>query len=147
MDPVLISFASFLGFLWFLVYWILGGVFFALVAILRLGRVRKVRFSCLFSLWTLVVGYIAAFAGIWIGRSSIESCYALAQNRGEVITAFFGCGFAGVLGMFIMGAALIVLGGFAIMSLSKNKTKPWFNLDVTEEEEEEVREKDSGYFA
>ena len=83
-----VSFTLFLGFLWFLFYWILGGVLFALVAILRLGRVRKVRFSCLFSFWSLLCGAGAAWGGVKLAQDSITSCYLLAQTKAEVLTAF-----------------------------------------------------------
>lgn len=137
---VVISFASFtffLGFLWFLLYWILGGVLFALVAILRLGRVRKVRFSCLFSLWSLVCGVGTAWGGVKLAQDSITSCYLLAQTKAEVLTAFFGCGFAGVFGMFLLGAAVLTLGGFLLMEISKNKSAPWINLEDHSDEGEE----------
>ncbi|HBK34706.1 hypothetical protein A2239_01980 [Candidatus Uhrbacteria bacterium RIFOXYA2_FULL_40_9] len=137
LPSMLIPFASFLGFLWFLVYWIFGGVFFALVAILRLGRVRKVRFSCLFSVWTLFCGVGAALFGIKLGEESIQTCYLLAQTRAETITAFFGCGFAGVFSLFMLGAVAVILGGFAILSLSKNKSKAWIVFDKEDDEEKE----------
>ncbi len=91
METGLTSFAIFLGILWFLVYWILGGVFFAIIAILKLGRVRKVRFSCLFSLLALVVGFSASWFGISYASDSIESCTLQAVTRAESIISIFGC--------------------------------------------------------
>ena len=140
----MLAFVVPIGFLWFLVYWIFGGVFFALVAILRLGRLRKVRFSCLFSFWTFFCGVGAAWLGIKLGEESIQTCYFLAETRAESITAIFGCGFAGVFGMFMLGAAAVILGGFAFMSISKNKSKAWITLDYEAEDENEQEEKSSG---
>ncbi len=144
-----VSFTLFLGFLWFLFYWILGGVLFALVAILRLGRVRKVRFSCLFSFWSLLCGAGAAWGGVKLAQDSITSCYLLAQTKAEVLTAFFGCGFAGVFGAFLLGAAVLTLGGFLIMEISKNKNAPWITLEDHSDEGEDGRTSgtNQGYFS
>ncbi len=141
-------FTIILGLLWFLVYWILGGVFFALVAILRLGRVRKVRFSCLFSILAFFTGAISAFYGVQFGKDSIRECVVNAKTQAEVITAIFGCGFAGIFGVFLIGAAVLVLGGFLLMAISKSKTKPWivFDQDEAEVERKKQESKGTGFF-
>ena len=132
MLDTLSSFAIFLSILWFLVYWILGGVFFAAIAILRLGRVRKVRFSCLFTLWVLIVGVGAAFKGLEFSQESISICLKGSATQAELVTAVFGCGFAGVFGVFLLGALAVTIGGFLIFSISRTKTKPWITLQPEE---------------
>jgi len=146
MDASLIAFALFLGLIWFLVYWILGGVFFALVAIMRLGRVRKVRFSCLFTLWSLACALGSAWFGIFTVEDVVGECVANSDTSTEMVSAVFGCGFVSVFGFFLIGAALLVLGGFAIMAVSKSKTKPWFDLEFEIDDEEPERELGTGYF-
>ncbi|OHB20621.1 MAG: hypothetical protein A3J67_02840 [Parcubacteria group bacterium RIFCSPHIGHO2_02_FULL_48_10b] len=125
---------------WFLIYWIFGGVFFALLAILRFGNVRKLRFSCLFSLLAAGVGIASAWYGIRYSEQTITECLASAENRAQVITAIFGCGFVGVVGAFIIGILVIVLGGLIIMFISKTNSKPWISMDG--EEEEEMKNRD-----
>ena len=134
MDFSFVSFATFLSILWFFVYWILGGVFFAVIAILRLGRVRKVRFSCLFSLWALVVAVLTAFKGLEYSEESISTCMVGAQTKAESVTAIFGCGAAGVFGSFLLGALTLTVGGFLIFAASRSKSKPWFVLESQGEE-------------
>ncbi|MBI4713594.1 hypothetical protein HY771_00155 [Candidatus Uhrbacteria bacterium] len=134
------SFAVILSILWFLVYWILGGVFFAVIALLRLGRVRKLRFSCLFSLWVLVIGIGAAFKGIELSQTQVEACLIDATNRAQIVTAVFGCGFSGVFGTFLIGAVGVVLGGFLIFAISRTKSRPWIVLEQEEEEGKEVKD-------
>ncbi len=142
------SFAVFLSIIWFLMYWILGGVFFAVIALLRLGRLKKVRFSCLFSLWALLLGVGASFVGLRYGESSIETCVAEAETRSEIVVAVFGCGFTAVFGTFLIGALVLLLGGFVILSLSRSKSKPWIVLEQEEEDEsvEDEHFKESRYF-
>lgn len=129
MDAELTSFFIILSILWFLVYWVLGGVFFALVTMVRLGRLRKVRFSCLYTILSLLVGVGAAYAGMRGSQDAVDDCLGQAVTKAEQLTAVFGCGFAGVFGMFLVGALVLTAGGFLIMAACKSKAKPWIVLD------------------
>jgi len=133
MGIELATFTGILALLWFLVYWILGGVFFSLMTALQLGRIRKVRFSCIFSILAFLCGFGAAYIGMILSSSSVNTCLAQSTNKAEVITSVFGCGFAGIFGSFLIGALVLVLGGFAIMSISKSKHRPWIVLEHPEE--------------
>jgi hypothetical protein len=130
------SFVVFLSILWFIVYWILGGVFFAALTILRLGRVRKVRFSCLFTILAAICGLSASHYGMKLGEGAIVECTKNASGYAETISAIFGCGFSAVFGAFLIGAAVLTFGGLFIMSLSKSKSKPWITFSEEETEEE-----------
>ncbi len=133
MDPQTVPFITTLSILWFLVYWILGGVFFAVVTVVRLGRIRKVRFSCLFSILSLVLGIGAAYLGMEHSKEAVNACLAQATTKAETVAAIFGCGFVGIFGTFLLGALVLTIGGFIIMTLSRSKTKPWIVLDTQEE--------------
>lgn len=143
MDAEFYAVFAALAAFWFLLYWVLGGVFFAVVAILRLGRVRKVRFSCLFSLFSIIIALGASWFGLRMSNQGISDCLATAETAPELATAIFGCGFAGVLGAFLLGAAALMIGGFILMAISKSKTKPWINLG---DEGEEVACSQEGFF-
>ncbi|NQV90377.1 hypothetical protein HQ487_03125 [Candidatus Uhrbacteria bacterium] len=153
MDGELVSFLILLSILWFLVYWVLGGVFFAIVTVMKLGRLRKVRFSCLFSLLSLALGIGTAYIGMRQSELAVTKCVAQANGNVEMVTAVFGCGFAGIFGTFLLGAVLLTIGGFLIMAISKSKTKPWIILDheyqeeaVSEQEEEGSSSSKSRFF-
>jgi hypothetical protein len=132
--------AVFLSILWFFVYWVLGGVFFAAITILRLGRVHKVRFSCLFTLVAMACGIGASVFGLRYSQEAVTSCLLASENKTEAVAAIFGCGFVGVFSMFLLGAAVLTLAGFFIMTISKAKTKPWLVIDHSEEEEDVLEE-------
>ncbi len=53
---------------WFVVYWILGGVFFAIVAATRFIHTRKAVFSCLFTGGSVLAAYGAAVLGPMLFR-------------------------------------------------------------------------------
>lgn len=129
MDAQLISFTVLLAIVWFLAYWILGGVFFAVVTVVRLGRVRKLRFSCLFSLLSLVVGAGSAVGAMLLSREAVSSCMYGGESNVETAAAVFGCSLVSVLGGFLIGAAVLIAGGFVIMALSRSKSQPWIVLE------------------
>lgn len=143
MDASVISFLILLSIVWFLLYWTIGGVFFAVVAIARLGRVRKVRFSCLFTLWSLLLGVGAAVFGYQFAQGAVEECLSYSETTTELAAAVFGCGFIGVLGAFAIGFILLVAGGFLIMAMSKSDVKSWITLE-REEQSAESTSSDEG---
>lgn len=110
-----------LALLWFLGYWVFGGVAMALFVLFRSGRIRRVRFGCFFSVWSLLVGVGAAYGGVRFSEQAVTACLTEVQNRAEVVSAIFGCGFVGIMGGFGLGFAAVMLGGFIIMALSTRR--------------------------
>ncbi len=119
--------------IWFLAYWILGGVFFSVMAVLRLGSVRKVRFSCLFTILALGCAFGASLGGIRLAGDSIDACLVESASHAEAITAIFGCGFVGIFGAFFLGLVVLVAVGAILLMLSTTKSKPWIVLEEREE--------------
>jgi hypothetical protein len=136
MNPQIFSFFIVLAIIWFLLYWILGGVFFAVMTIMRLGRIRAVRFSCLFTLLALMVGVGASYFGLSRAQEVVSACLMSATNKAEIVASIFGCGFANIFSAFLLGAAVLTVGGFIIMSISKSKSKPWIVLEDLNDEGE-----------
>ena len=139
MSAELTSFLIVLSVLWFVVYWVLGGVFFAVLTMMRLGRLRKIRFSCLFTLLSVAVGVGAAYSGVKGSQDAVRDCLGQAATSAEKVVAVFGCGAASIFGMFLLGAVLLTFGGFLIMAVSKSKSQPWIILDHEEEQEVPAR--------
>ncbi len=134
------SLTTFLFIFWFIVYWVLGGVFFAVLTILKLGRIKKVRFSCLFTILAGFCGYGAAYYGTRFGNEAIKVCLLEATNKAEVVMSLFGCGFSSVFGAFLVGAGILTLGGMVFMAISKSKSKPWITMEKVEDEQKEEQE-------
>ncbi len=135
MPPELTALFIILSIISFFAYWVLGGVFFSLVALLRLGRVRKVRFSCLFSLLALASGIGSSLIGVRYAQGSLTACLLDSTNDAEQIVALVGCGSVAILGTLLIGAAVVVLGGFLIMYLSRTDSEPWIRLDEPTDDE------------
>ena len=129
MDASYTSFILFLSLLWFLIFWVLGGVFFGLMTLLQLGRIRKLRFSCLFTLLAGACAFLAAYFGVGSVDRTVTKCLQASSSRAEMIASVFGCGFTGIIGFFFIGSAIVFVGGFIIMLLSKNRSKPWISIE------------------
>ena len=137
MDPELRALVILLALIWSLIYWIGGGVMFSLVSLLRLGRVRKVRFSCLFTLLAFACGIIASYVGVGRSGSALNACLGASQTKAQSVVALFGCGFETILIAFVLGAVALIAGGFLILALSSTSTRPWVRLEHQDEEPEE----------
>ncbi len=139
----LVSVFVLLSFMWFFVYWIFGGIFFAIVSLLRLGRVRKARFSCLFSLASVVCAVGASYTGVVWGRATIESCGTAFDEEASSFLSAMSCGFANITSSFLIWSAVLIFLGLIIMTISKSKEHTWFDKisnriqEISEGEEEE----------
>lgn len=111
--------------LWFVIFWILGGVFFAIVSATRFVHLRKARFSCLFTVASIAASYGAALGGRLLARpihNSPECSRFVAEkahNLGEVLT----CNYEAV---FLAGGlcfALLLMGGLIAMLVSRVEKK------------------------
>lgn len=134
MQSDLVLFTWLLALIWFLAYWILGGVFFSLVSLAWLGAVHKVRFSCLFTLLSAVAAWTAARGGMSFARDAVTACLRATDTKAEGISAILGCGFGGIFGSFFLGAVAVAAIGLLLMRLSVAKSKPWIVLEQPGEE-------------
>ncbi len=102
-------------------YWILGGAFFALVSVFRLGRLRKLRFSCLFSLFSLASALAAAWMGMRYAEVSSSECLNISRTNVEGFVGFFGCSLVALTLAFLGGAVAVILLGAISMRLSSSR--------------------------
>ncbi len=123
MDAEVLTLTVLLGIIWFLGFWILGGVFFAVLTLIRLGRIKKVRFSCLFTIWALICASISSYYGVRLSMGAINVCMDTAATKSEVISSVFVCGFWGIFGVGAGAFAALLIGGFGIFFLSRSHNK------------------------
>jgi len=112
------SYLVLLTLLWFLFYWIVGGALFSLVAVFRVGRLKKAQFSCLFSLGTLMIAVGAALFGLRWGSISSYECIQTSLSNIEGFVGFFGCSVVALMMSFIAGAVVVLLWGTLSLLLS-----------------------------
>lgn len=119
------SFFVLLAVTWSLLYWVLGGVIFSIIALLKVGRIRRARFGCFFSSAAVGAGVLAAWAGLKLSAPAIAACDAVAVDRFSRWVEQFACGIIGIVGSFLGGFVLLLLVGAGLMLLSKSTTKSW----------------------
>jgi hypothetical protein len=106
---------------WFIIYWILGGVFFALVAATRFMHTRKAMFSCLFTIGSVGAAYGASITGIILAAHDVARRCAPSQSPsalsafGDLITCHPGAVFVAG-GMFF---ALLLTTGMVALLVSR----------------------------
>ncbi len=110
---------------WFIVYWIIGGVFFAIVAATRFMNMRKARFSCLFTLGSLLAAYGAAVIGMLLAKGNrVTQCPKMNAEAfrafGEVIT----CNYQAILVAGGMCFALLLMAGLVALLFSRVDKAP-----------------------
>lgn len=121
--------------LWFLVYWIFGGVVFAIISLVRPGKMKRVRFSCLYTIFSAFIAYAAAKLGV-IWASEATGSIPQASSLSEAIVVMGGLGFVGILLGLIAGFIILFIGGWIIMLISRSKERSWYDRMAGEKEEE-----------
>ncbi|MEK7530171.1 MAG: hypothetical protein AAB570_04600 [Patescibacteria group bacterium] len=112
--------------LWFLVYWIFGGIVFMIIGLVRPGRMRRVRFSCLYTLIAALTGYGAARLGVyWAAQAS----GTLPDTTSVEDVAFLlgSLEFVGILLGLAVGFAVVFIAGWIIMLLSRSYEPTWYD--------------------
>jgi hypothetical protein len=123
--PEPVSFFVLLSILWFFFYWIFGGVFFSIVALLVAWRVHTGRFGCLFSLCALLLGAFAAWAGLRLTASERTVCVTPSSSIFSDWIEQFSCGMIGIAGGFLIGFFLLLLLGALFLWLSRQSVPEW----------------------
>lgn len=112
------------GFICFLIYWIFGGIFFACLALLRLRRLRKARFSCLFSLSSFVI----AFGSSWFGFTSLidKKCFSEVDKINTILKdSLFFCDFWTIFWLMLGGFFVQIIVGFFLLKISSWQDRSW----------------------
>jgi len=125
----------------FLFYWIIGGVFFACMALLKLKKIYKVRFSCLFTFTSAVCAGGATWSGIFWSREKAVECLSGHTALKQIPEVSFSCGFGQLFLSAIVGLIILLLLGFGLLKLSSRKDRNWLTafaerLEYIDQEEE-----------
>lgn len=126
----------------FLLYWIFGGVVFSIITALRLGRVQKTRFGCLFSSVSLGLAIIAAASGVTLAENQIARCQ-LSPSRWISWIESFACGIIPIMSVMFIGFLILILVGVFLMyisTISESDQPEWIEQTLPEDHEEPMGE-------
>lgn len=131
----IIGYIVIIGLFWFILYWVFGGVLFAAIAITRTIKLRRARFSCIFTLLSLVCGFGAAYSGTFYAQNNINVCLAEAGDPFDALASVIGCG---ILEQVAAGAAwfgILIAVGLVFFILSRATNQSWMDSDHGLEDE------------
>jgi len=110
---------------WFILYWVLGGVVFAVISIFRVSKLRRAQFSCLFTLLSAGCAFGAAYFGALKAEDQIYVCLEQETDVFGRLASVIGCG---ILEQVVSGAIwfgiLLVLGYVAYL-FSRATNQSW----------------------
>ena len=121
-SPIMITVAFTL--LWFVLYWILAGVIFAIVGLVRFMRINTARFSCLFTLMSFAAAYAAAWMGYVAVARTNGRCLAEINAPYEAIPGLFRCATTIMISNGILWFIVLLAVGIALMFLSRIPDRP-----------------------
>ncbi len=110
--------------LWFVVYWLVAGVIFAILGLARFMRINTARFSCLLTLLSLAT----AFAAAWTGYTGIARahgrCLAEIDVSFEVIPGLFHCSKMIMFSNAFLWFIVLMTLGIGLMFISRLPDRP-----------------------
>lgn len=113
-----------LALVWFILFWVIGGVLFAVVALTRFLRIKKAQFSCLFTLASGAAAYGAATTGLIMSEGKAVLCLGSAAGPINVAKAIFGCSARDIFLSAGIWFALLIMLSILFMLLSQREGKP-----------------------
>ncbi len=127
-----------LGIIWFIVYWIVGGVLFALVAFSRVTKLRRALFSTLFTIESFLLGLLVAFAGTYSAEEQIATCVAESQDIFGDLASVIACGVLEHMVAGFIGFIVLIIAGLLTYFASRATNQSWLDSDVDEDRQEQV---------
>jgi hypothetical protein len=105
----------------FLLYWLLGGTIFALVALSRAAQLRGLQFSCFFSLFTVIAGIGAGWWGAVQVKEVAPKCLQGVNTALEAARTAVQCAPEPVSQAAALGAGALLVAGGAVFMLSHRR--------------------------
>ncbi len=123
-----IGFLLVLTLLWFVLFWIVGGVLFAIVGLVRFLRLNKNRFSCLFTIMSLVTAFGASWMGLLAAQAGDTTGCLSHTNDLSGLAAFipslYTCSLQAVLSAAILWFLFLLAAGIVLLFISRAPDRP-----------------------
>lgn len=136
----LFGYISIIALFWFILYWVFGGVVFASIAILRVIKLRRARFSCFFTLASLVCAFGAAYSGTLYAERAIYTCLEEAEDVFDRLASVVACG---ILEQVAAGTAwfgILIAAGLFLFFISRASNQSWIDSDEDGTEKYDILE-------
>lgn len=118
-----------ISFIWFIIYWMAGGVLFATIALINVIKLRRARFSCLFTLASYLSALGAAYMGTYVAKEQIYACVAEAEDVFGALASVIACGIFEHVGAGALWFIVLVVIGVLLLILSRATNQSWMDTE------------------
>lgn len=131
----IIGYIFLIALFWFVLYWVFGGVLFASIAIINVVKLRRARFSTIFTLLSLLCAFAAAYSGTFYAQETVNACLAASADPFNDLAAIIGCGIFEQVAAGAVWFIILMAIGFVFFILSRATNQSWIDSDYGLEEE------------
>lgn len=130
MTPLHLTVMLILALLWFVLFWIIGGILFAVVGLVRFLRLNKNRFSCLFTFFSGVTAVGASWMGLLAAEATparvciARGAVAKAERLTTILPNLFRCSYEELLSAAGLWFLFLLAIGIILMFISRTPEKP-----------------------
>ena len=124
MEISIAALTMLLTIVWFVVFWLVAGVMFAVIALIRFVKLNKARFSCLFTILSFVTAYGAAWMGVMAAVKGSSRCLARIDALYEAIPGTFVCAPQPVIFSAFLWFIFLLALGIGLMFFSRLADRP-----------------------
>lgn len=104
------------------------------ISLVRPGKMKRVRFSCLYTIISAITGYGAARLGIYWATQATGTIPE-ATTVTEAVLVVGGLEFVGIILGLISGFLVTFIAGWVIMLISRSHDLSWYDRNQGREEE------------
>ncbi len=126
------------GVVWFILYWIIGGIIFSIAALFRVAKLRKAQFSCLFTFASIGCAYGATYTGQLFGQNQIAVCLSEARDVFEQLASVVACGMFSVVSMGAIWFIGLLIISSILLYLSRAKNQSWVDERLDDQAPEPI---------
>ena len=116
-SPIIIIFTFTL--LWFVFYWLVAGVLFAIIGLVNFMRINTARFSCFFTLVSLAAAYAAAWTGYVAASRTVPQCVNKIGAAYQAIPGMFRCAGTITFSNGVLWFIVLLAAGIGLMFISR----------------------------
>lgn len=126
MGTSVVAMTLLLTIVWFVVFWLVAGVMFAVIALVRFVKLNKARFSCLFTILSLVTAYGAAWMGVMsaVRNPAYERCLNRIDALYEAVPGAFVCAPQPVVFSAFLWFIFLLAMGIGLMFFARLTDRP-----------------------
>ena len=110
--------------MWFVLYWLVAGVLFAVVGLAHVVRINTARFSCLFTCLSLAVAYGAAYTGYVAATRLNGKCVSQIDASYRIIPGLFKCAHTVIFSNGVLWFLVLLAAGIGLMFVSRIPDRP-----------------------